>query len=242
MTPSRIAPAVAFAWTLVCVAGVVLFRSVPELGWFTLCILTLTSVCTRGLSIPRIALELTVPFALPLAVVHGVLNPQFAVSDHFLGYIPLRPSGLGYSLFISLRILVLSSAAVMWRFVDADRLMREAVHIGLPRSAVVTLAVALATMRIVPNKIKAVYLAQQARGMPSGPGLSARIRALPSVVIPVIVATILEGASRGTLMISRGLGSAAFRMPLLMPMITRRDIDQMLLGVLILILPFLVRL
>lgn len=241
MIRSRLGPLVALAWMLFCVAGVFLYRALPELACFALIFAMLAAVCTRDFAIPRIALEITLPFALPLAVVHGILNPYYSASWHLFGWVPLRPDGFFYSLFISLRILILSTAAVAWRFVDADRLMREAVHAGLPRSVIVTLSVAIATMRVVPAKIKAVYLAQQARGMPSGPGLGARIRALPSVVIPVIVATLVDGSSRGTLMLNRGLGTTAFNMPLLVPLFTLKEVGQVILGLLTLFIPLLVK-
>lgn len=187
----------------------------------------------------RMAVALTCPFALPLVAVHGILNPNFEATTHLLGWVPVRTDGVVYGLLISSRILVLSGAAITWRFVDPDRLLRESVHLGLPPSAVVTLAVALATMRMVPAKIKTVYLAQQARGLPAGPGLGLRIRALPSVIVPVVVATLLEGASRGELVATRGLGSTPFKMPLLERPVAARDIAQVLLAGLVLILPLL---
>jgi len=236
----RISPVVACDWTLVCCAGVILFGSLPELAAFALCYLCLAVSGSRSLAALRLAVGFTLPFALPLLAVHGILNANFAVSARLFGGVPIRSAGMDYALVISLRILVLSCAAVIWRFVDPDRLMRESVHLGFPRSVVVMLAVALATMRMVPNRIRAVYLAQQARGLPSGPGLGARVRAFPSVVVPVVVSTLLEGASRGEMMATRGLGSCAFKMALLAPVVAVGDVAQVLLGFLALIAPFLV--
>lgn len=242
MTLSRIAPVVACAWGAAGCAGLILFDSLKELAAFAGCFLCLTVCCTRSLAILRQAVALTGPFAVPLVAVHGILNPNFEASSLLLGWLPIRDEGVAYGLLISLRILVLSGAAIAWRFVDPDRLLRESVHLGLPPAAVVTLAVALATMRMVPAKIKTVYLAQQARGLPAGPGLAARLRALPSVIVPVVVSTLLEGSSRGELMATRGLGTTPFRMPLLGPPVVGRDIAQALLAALTVALPFFLNL
>lgn len=240
MSRAFLSPAVAGAWTLACCTGVVLFGSAKELGVLVLCYLVLVLLGTKSEAVIRNALVLTLPFAVPLTVVHGILNPNYAVSENVCGGIPLRLDGVAYALLISLRILIFSCAVMTWRFVDPDRLMREAVHLRLPRSLVVTLAVAMASMTMVHNRIGTVYLAQQARGLSSGPGLFARVRALPSVVVPVVVATLLEGSARGELMATRGLGTTGLNMVLLEPVVVVRDVVLILLGGLALVLPSLI--
>lgn len=201
-------PILALGWSVVLVVATTAFGTAGTLAQFVLIFALLLSMKQRSVMGVVLAVELTLPFAIPLAIVHGVLNPAFPVAEKLFDFIPVRPSGLWFAASVSLRILILTVIVVIWRDVDADRLLRESIRARLPLSVVVIVAVASANLHLLGSKIQVVYLAQQARGVAAGPSLFARIRALPRVVIPVIASTITEGHARGLVMTNRGLGNA----------------------------------
>jgi len=202
------APILALAWSVVLVVGSGVFGGVKSLGVFFLAFALLLSLKQGGVRGLILTIKLTLPFAIPLALVHGVLNPAFPVAEKIWGLIPARPSGLWFAALVSLRILTLTVIIVLWRDVDGERLVHEAMRARLPVSLVVIVAVAAANLRLLASKIQVVYLAQQARGVAAGPSVLARIRALPRIVIPVIASTLTEGHARGLVMTNRGLGDA----------------------------------
>lgn len=52
-----------------------------------------------------------------------------------------------------------------------------------------------------------VFLAQRARGIAAGPSLFAKVRALPSVILPVVLNALGEADVRAVLLASRGFGA-----------------------------------
>src|SRR5262249_44870324 len=78
--------------------------------------------------------------------------------------------------------------------------------LGLPDMVVLFSAQSIAIAATVERRILKVYAAQRARGIRTGPGLWARIRAFPSVLIPSVVGTLLEAEARVPALVSRGFG------------------------------------
>jgi energy-coupling factor transport system permease protein len=148
----------------------------------------------------------SLPFLPMLVLIHAVLNPSHHESVRLSGIVPWRPDGflLAVTTFASLALLAL--AAMGWREVRASRLFDDCLRAGLPLRVVVMVAAAASSLDVIRRRIAITYLAQQARGLPSGPGLMARLRALPAVVIPVVTGAITDGAGQGDVMVTRGLG------------------------------------
>jgi len=208
MNSSPVAPITALGWTLFGVAGVVMLRNLTSLAVMAAGLMILSAFAVRSLKIPWRALQFSAPFVVPLIFVHGVLNPGFQPAHPIVAFLAWRPEGAIFAVEISMRIVVFTVIAVAWMSVDGDRLFREGVNAGLPLGLVVLIAVTVSSLRTIRRRIESVFVAQQARGVPSGPGLFSRIRAMPTVVIPVVVSSITEGSARGQVLTSRGLGSS----------------------------------
>jgi energy-coupling factor transport system permease protein len=153
------------------------------------------------------AFKWSFPFVIPLIIVHGMINPTFPAAFHVGDLLPIRTEGILYALSVSCKIFILTAAVVSWKGIEPERLMSDAIKLHVPDNLVIIVAISTAIIHTITARIKAVYLAQQARGIAAGPGFFARLRALPAVILPVITSTLLEAHARGTLMANRGLGT-----------------------------------
>jgi len=154
----------------------------------------------------------TLPLAVPLLAIHGVLNPHFR-ADHLLwGILPIRSAGIEFAVVISARLFLFAAAMAIWRYTVASQVIGFFQRLGLPSTLITVFAVASSSIGVVQQRGRAVYLAQQARGIDFRASVLSRITGLPKLVIPVAVATIVEGTERGVAMESRGLGSGPWRL------------------------------
>ncbi len=156
--------------------------------------------------------KVTLPLALPLLVIHGILNPQFRPEHLAWGFLPLRTSGAEFAIVIASRLLLVACAMAIWRYTVGSQVIGFSQRLGLPSSVITVFAIATSSVQVVQQRGRAVYLAQQARGVDVRASFRARVVSLPKLVIPVAVATIVESAERGVVMESRGLGSGSWRL------------------------------
>jgi len=196
-------------WTVV-VVGVA--SSVKELGQLAVAAISIGLYVTVVAAIVRQVaplwqtFKLTLPLAVPLVLVHGVLNPTFGRTDAWLG-VPIRFDGFVFGAIVSLRVLVLAFAAVLWSIADTQRLFWDAVRWRIPLPLITSLALGASTARSIRRRAVSVLMAQQARGIPVHGNVIQRARALVAVVIPVVIATLVESAKRGEILAIRGFGS-----------------------------------
>lgn len=200
-------------WTIGSVISVFLLRDLQTLFLFSLGLGLLIILAKRSLKPFFQAIGWTLPFVFPLLGIHSFLNAGFPETSRLLGLIPFKHEGLIFATLVSLRILTFTIALVAWRYVDREKLFSDAIKARIPLNVLVLLAVATSTIRSVAEKGKAVYIAQQARGIPAGPGVIARFLSLPAVILPVVTSTILDGARRGSQMKNRGLGTTVVSLP-----------------------------
>jgi energy-coupling factor transporter transmembrane protein EcfT len=156
--------------------------------------------------------KVTLPLVFPLLGIHGILNPHFPADCLLWGCIPLRSAGAAFAVVIASRLLLVAAAMAVWRYTVGYQVIGYFHRVGLPSAVITGFAVATSSIEVVQQKGRAVYLAQQARGINLRASFSARVASLPKLVIPVAVATIVESGERGIMMESRGLGSGPWRL------------------------------
>lgn len=200
-------------WTIGAGLSVFLLRDLQTLFVFCLGLGLLIILAKKSLRPFFQAIGWTFPFVFPLLGIHSFLNAGFPETSRLLGFITFRHEGLIFATLVSLRIFTFTIALVAWRYVDRERLFSDAIKAKIPLNVLVLLAVATSTIRSISEKGKAVYTAQQARGIPAGPGVIARFLSLPAVILPVVTSTILDGARRGGQMKNRGLGTTMVAPP-----------------------------
>ncbi len=155
----------------------------------------------------------TVPFVLPLLLIHGVVNANYPARTWIVDLIPWRPEGFRFGFGISLNLLLFSTIGAYWLTVSRDDVTDDLVRWRLPGWAVLFLSQGIAMAALLERRIESVYLAQRARGIPVGPGILARLRAFPSVLLPAVVSTLVEADSRVPALVSRGFGSTRLASP-----------------------------
>lgn len=117
----------------------------------------------------------------------------------------LYEDGLLFGLRTASRLLLLSYAVLLF-FVSTplkeliDFLQRK----GLSPSFVLILLLTLHFLDHLPARIRQIFLAQQARGAPLDAGIISRSKALPSMLSPLVLSSIVESIDRGTALELRG--------------------------------------
>lgn len=189
----------------------------------------LQAALTRDLRHVRRVLVWSAPLSVPLVIIHAVLNPAYPVSAYLPAGVPLRLDGLWFSLSVVADLSLLFVLAGAWLALDRDRVVAWLASRRLPTWLVMIGAQSVAVAMLAQRRAHAVHLAQRARGVPVGPGLWARLRALPSLVLPVIVALVVDAERRAAALSARGFGSVPMRLPWVPP-IARSELRAVTLG------------
>lgn len=196
-------------WTVVAIGAASSAKGIVQLTVAAMSIglyVTVVAATVRQVAPLWQTLKLTLPLAIPLVLVHGVLNPTFVRTDAWFG-VPIRFEGFVFGAIVSLRVLVLALAAVLWSIVDTQRLLWDAVRWRIPLPLTTSLVLGASTARFIRRRAVSVLMAQQARGIPVHGNVIQRARALVAVVIPVVISTLVESAKRGEILAIRGFGS-----------------------------------
>jgi energy-coupling factor transporter transmembrane protein EcfT len=217
MTPPQI-----LGWTLL---GVILmiwhFSAVFQLE-VAVSIILLGLLSTRRLNILKFFLSASAPFLLPLLIMHGLLNAQFPIDAH-LWIIPYRLQGLRFALYTFCDLAVLLALASAWSLASRDDLLEWLASRQAPIFILGILAQSIAMLSLIERRSRAVLKAQTARGIRTGPEFIYRVRAYPSIVLPVITSLINESGHRATALWSRGFLEYQFAAQI-SPFSTSRDI------------------
>jgi energy-coupling factor transporter transmembrane protein EcfT len=207
----NIPPIIPLLWSIGAIIAVLLIDNTIKLLSVSIFFIIITILYSKSLKVLSTSLKFTLPFTIPLTIVHGIINPLYSKSYIIYDLIPIRLDGLYYSAHVSINIFILTCAAVSWKFINTKRLLIESTRIKIPLSLITIISVAVSAIRMINIRINIVYLAQQARGIPAGPGFFYKIKALPAVILPVITSTLIECNNRGNILTNRGLGFNKFK-------------------------------
>ena len=158
-------------------------------------------------------LSLLLPFAIPLLIMHGVLNRQFAVTSYLFDLVPIRFNGAEFAVSTLSRLSPMIAASMMFFDVDRGRFVDWLISLRFPVWLYVPAVQAVAISNLLARRVQRVLLAQQARGIAVGPGLYLRVRALPRIIIPVVTSLILEIDPRTYSLVARGFGRGPMASP-----------------------------
>lgn len=211
-------------WSGAVVTVAVVARRIGPLAAFLSLLLVYGSVRMRQVRPARNALVWSLPFAVPLLLIHTFVNRAFIPTLDLWG-IPVRLEGLQYAVLVTLRIALLTAVAACWREMDPERIVHSAVGWRLPLSLVVMTAMACSSVTGIVRRVSIVREAQQARGLRVRGGLLVRARALGALVIPVVVGSIVDSESRAAVLHTRGLGSGPLAVPPAEPFTARDALD-----------------
>lgn len=206
-----ILPRTAALLTGLCVITQGIVRSPTILFGYVLaiCVFLLWTQRRSEKSLAVALVKWSLPFIIPLLIIHGCLNSEFVATRHAFGFIPIRPDGFLFGLTIALQVLLLSIVGGFWISVPKDEFVESLIRLRLPSWSLLLLMQSAAIAGTVSRRISAVYLAQRARGIPVSGSFISRVRAFPSVLMPVVIGTLIEAEERVPSLVNRGFGSVA---------------------------------
>ncbi len=152
---------------------------------------------------------LSVPFLVPLILLHGFVNPNFTADDSVLG-LPFRHSGMNFAISVYSDLAIFFSVAIAWMNVNRDHAFDWLASRPLPTTLLAILFQAISISVLVGKRAQSVHRAQMARGLAVGPGFVRRLRAFPSVILPVVTSLINEAEHRSTTLWTRGFARTDF--------------------------------
>ena len=156
-----------------------------------------------------LALATLGPLALSLLVVHGFFNPSAPTVLGTWGPLTLRAEGLQYAAHLLARIVppVLATLLLLITTEPSD-LALGLTELGLPRELAYVVLGALFLLPQMLDRARRIQQAQQARGLPVGGSLWARVRAGPPLLGPLLGSALQEAEGRALTLELR-----AFRAP-----------------------------
>lgn len=143
------------------------------------------------------------PFFALLLLVHGVVGPLFPVDGHVLG-LPWRSAGAAYACRLGSFIVSASMVFFLWSCVARKAIINGLISTGLPAPLIMTAGQTMAIIVLLRRRAETVFIAQRARGIPVDGNFMQRAIALPSVVLPVVVSSLVEADVRSLMLVSRG--------------------------------------
>lgn len=174
-------------------------------------VLALIAALVGGVARPLLSITLRVllPITISLFLIQGVLfPPQDATTLASIGPLRLTREGLLFAFVTATRLLAISTAVVLVLLTThpAD-LAQSLTQLGLPRTIGYVL---LVTLQIAPDmsaRASGILEAQQSRGLEAGRGIM-RLRALPSLVGPLVVGALADVEERAMAIESRAFLSS----------------------------------
>lgn len=148
-------------------------------------------------------------FGIPLMLAHGVANSSFPVTGRTLNdLVPLREAGVKFAVGVLGDFIILVLISIAWSAVRRSAAFDWLTSLRLPLSVTIVAMQSIAMIYLIQKRAAAVWIAQRARGVPVGPGVGARMKAVPAVVLPVVWLTLNDAIGRAAALTSRGLGCA----------------------------------
>jgi energy-coupling factor transporter transmembrane protein EcfT len=149
-------------------------------------------------------------FVLPLVLIHGIVNPQFAATTRWLDVVPIRPNGILFGLRTGAMIACLFVPMLYWARVSRADVLGFFASCRLPRPALLALFQAISLSKQIQLRSNAIITAQQARGIDTRGSFGVRVRALLPVLLPLTVALLREVPVRAAIQDFTRSGHAAF--------------------------------
>lgn len=148
-----------------------------------------------------------------IVFVNGLLIRGDEITYEF-GPIVLSTEGIVFGLQTAPRLLLISFS-ILLLFISTpirsiiDRLQES----GLPRTMVMVLLLALYFVETLPDRIERIFVAQEARGAPIRASLLSRLKALVTILSPLLLSSLSESVERGTALELRGFLVSTLSVP-----------------------------
>lgn len=192
--------------TAIAVCGAAVLARNAQLAVFAAVLLVIVCWATRSIRPASNLARYSALFALPLLVIHGVLNPEFPVDYFVAKIIGVRLAGIDHAFNATLRISLLFMPAIAWINIDKDEFVSALINMSAPMPLLFVGTFAASIAEQMGRRIKRIYMAQQARGIDVTSNIFVRFAALPRILIPLFVSTISDTELRSTTLALGGIG------------------------------------
>jgi energy-coupling factor transport system permease protein len=156
----------------------------------------------------RAVVPVVLPFAVSVFLIQGFLWPG-GTPVAIVGPLALKCEGLAFATAAVGRLLMVVGAFVLFALTTRpDQLMLGLTQRGLPPQLAYLV---LATLQIVPRlqaRAAAILDAQRARGLETSGSLARRARALPALVVPLILSSLVDVEERALALEARAFSRA----------------------------------
>ena len=160
-----------------------------------------------GLKVSRGLLWATLLMAVPLLLLHGVVNPTYLTTYKILG-LPIRGEGAWHAVVISGRMALLFGVLGLWLGTPRRVLLGLVAASRLPPMWGFAMLQAVSLTHVLAARISRIRMAQRSRGvLRDDMGLFSRLRAAVAVVVPLIATTLIDANERGSSLHRMGVGA-----------------------------------
>jgi energy-coupling factor transport system permease protein len=169
-------------------------------------VLFLSILTRKRLEILRRFLRYILPVILLIIVLNVLIYPESEKWTTFLG-VRFNQAGLSFGLKVSLRLLVMSLALLLFFTVTPPHLLATALVMkGTSPQLVYVFLHSLQLLITLRKKIEKIHIAQASRGLNLKGNPVKRIRAFFPMLFPLIFSYLSESLERGLALELRGLG------------------------------------
>lgn len=175
---------------------------------YGLFVLVISFFFARSISIIWIILKWWLPFSIPLVLIHSVINPQHEVTFYAFSYIPIRFSGLQFSATILAKIWLITVVGASMAYGERNTFINFLLSYSFPTKVVIIYSQALSSIDTLSRQIHVSFEAQKARGIETEGNLYSRLMALPRVIVPVVLSSLVDSDMRALHLENRGLSKS----------------------------------
>ncbi len=174
-----------------------------------------------------------IPITLMLMFIQGCYSPKNITVIADFGFVQMGLEGVQYALKIISSLLVfLSTFYIMNKTTYTGKLVAALTNSGLPPKAGYLV---LASLNVVPQmqrRMGIIQEAQSARGVETGGGLMARLKAYIPLLGPVVMSSLTDAQERGMTLETRGFGITGVKQTSYVEVVQTKT-DKIIKGILI---------
>lgn len=150
------------------------------------------------------------PLAIALFVIHGVLIEREDMIDH--GFISVSPAGLNYMFSILVRVAALLTVSLLFVTTTHPAILLKALDShGIPPGIAYLISSPLLLIEPFSARARAIRDAQQARGLDLTGSWTARAKAFPALLIPLVTLALSDLDQRASVLDGRAFRARPFR-------------------------------
>ena len=153
--------------------------------------------------------KIIAPLALMLLLIQGFFHPQAATPLFDLGLFTFSLEGGRFAYLVASRLLAIVAASMLLLLTThPGRLMAALSQRGVPSTLVYIVSSSLQIIPQMQQKARIIMEAQRARGLETEGSLLRRARALPPLLLPLVLGSLVAAEERAL-----ALEARAFRAP-----------------------------